>query len=199
MAAALVRPPGPKGSPILGSLRAFQRDPLGLIGRTAREYGDIAYLRFTIQDVYLINHPDLIRDVLVTHASQFVKSRMLQRSKVLLGEGLLTSEGEFHLRQRRLVQPAFYRERLTGYARVMTEYAAAASARWQDGETLDVDREMMRLTLAVVAKTLFGADVDSESGETAANVSTRAGSTGGLTESACQPHRTSAAGPQTRP
>ena len=165
MAAVLERPSGPKGGPVLGHLRAFQRDPLGLLERTAREFGDIAYLRFAIQDLYLVNHPDLIRDVLVTHASNFIKGRMLHRSKVLLGEGLLTSEGEFHLRQRRLVQPAFYRERLAGYACVMTEYAAAAAARWRDGETLDIDREMMRLTLGVVARTLFGADVESESGE----------------------------------
>jgi cytochrome P450 len=107
-------------------------------------------------------HPDLIRDVLVTNQHSFIKSRVLQRAKVLLGEGLLTSEAPLHTRQRRLVQPAFHRQRLMGYAETMIEYGARTRDRWQDGQTFDVAVEMMRLTLAVVAKTLFSADVESE-------------------------------------
>jgi len=101
----------------------------------------------------------------VTNQNNFTKSRALQRAKVLLGEGLLTSEGALHLRQRRLVQPAFHRPRLIGYSKVMTAYALRTRERWRAGETLDVASEMMRLTLAVVGQTLFSADVEAETGE----------------------------------
>jgi cytochrome P450 len=88
---------------------------------------------------------------------------VLQRSKIIFGEGLLTSEGDLHLRQRRLAQPAFHRERIGRYAEVMIERASRMT--WRDGEVLDVHHEMMRLTLSVVAKTLFDADVDQEADE----------------------------------
>ena len=110
----------------------------------------------------LFNRPAHVQDLLVTNAHKFTKSRLLQRAKILLGEGLLTSEGKFHLRQRRLAQPAFHRDRLKAYSQVMAEYAERAASRWQDGETLDMAQELMRLTLAVVAKTLFSTDVESE-------------------------------------
>jgi cytochrome P450 len=109
-----------------------------------------------------VNEPELIRRVLVTNQNNFTKSRALQRAKAMLGEGLLTSEGDFHLRQRRLVQPAFHRPRLIGYAQVMTDCALRTRERWHAGEVLDVSSEMMRLTLAVVGKTLFSADVEAE-------------------------------------
>jgi cytochrome P450 len=131
----------------------------------AREHGDIAYFKMGPQNVYFLNHPDLIKDVLVTHNQNFIKGRALQRSKRLLGEGLLTSEGEFHRRQRRLVQPAFHKQRIASYGAMMTEYAERVSARWSDGETLDMSQEMMRLTLGIVGKTLFDADVESEAQE----------------------------------
>ncbi|MEP6707269.1 MAG: cytochrome P450, partial [Pyrinomonadaceae bacterium] len=128
-------------------------------------YGDICYFRFNGRDAFLINHPDYIKEVLVINNQNFIKGLALQRAKRLLGEGLLTSEGEFHRRQRRLAQPAFHRQRIASYTTVMTDYAAAASARWQDGETLDIADEMMRLTLAIVGKTLFDADVESQAEE----------------------------------
>ena len=131
----------------------------------ARDYGDLPFFRLGSFPVYLLNHPDLVKEVLVTQQSNFIKSRALQRSRVLLGDGLLTSEGEFHTRQRRLVQPAFHRERLAAYGDVMSEYAARLSDRWTDGSTLDVAHEMMQLTLAIVGKTLFSADVESEASE----------------------------------
>ena len=117
------------------------------------------------QDIYVVSHPEAIQEVLVTHQAKFKKSRMLERARVLLGDGLLTSEGEFHTRQRRLVQPAFYRDRLPGYAKVMVDQAAACRERWQPGVTYDVAREMTRLTLAVVTQTLFSANVDAEADE----------------------------------
>src|SRR5262249_16288227 len=146
---------GPRGLPVLGHLPAFRARPIPFLLRMARDYGDLPFFRLGSYPVYLLNHPDLVREVLVTHQSKFIKTRALQRARVLLGEGLLTSEGEHHLRQRRLVQPAFHRERLAGYARTMTEYAARMRDGWTAGSTVNVAEEMARLTLAVVGKTLF--------------------------------------------
>ena len=100
--------------------------------------------------------------MLVTHQRNFTKSRGLERAKKLLGEGLLTSEGAAHLRQRRLLQPAFHRDRIAAYAGVMVEHADRLPTRWHDGATLDVSREMMRVTLSIVGKTLFDTDVESK-------------------------------------
>jgi cytochrome P450 len=155
-------PPGPKKQVIGGSLLAFRKDMVGFLERAARDHGDVAYFMLGPQPVYLLSHPDDIKDVFITHNRSFVKGRGLQRAKRLLGEGLLTSEGEFHTRQRRLAQPAFHRQRIASYAATMVECAAVARDRWHDGATLDISAEMMRLTLAVVGKTLFGADVESE-------------------------------------
>jgi cytochrome P450 len=152
--------PGPRNLPLVGQLPAFRRRPLAFLQKMAREYGDIAYFRLGPQHAFLLSHPEHIRDVLVTRQSNFTKSRALQRARLLLGDGLLTAEGQFHLRQRRLVQPAFHRERLAGYAKVMSRCAMKMRERWQDGATLDVSDEMMRLTMSVVGRTLFSADVD---------------------------------------
>ena len=161
--AASKLPPGPRrklaGTPLFGFL-AFRRDPLGFLTSLADEYGDIVFFRMGPQRVFMLNHPDLIKDVLVNHQDAFIKGRALQRSKRLLGEGLLTSEGTHHRRQRRLAQPAFHRQRIETYGDVMVAYAARTAAGWHDGETRDLSREMMRLTLAIVAKTLFDADVE---------------------------------------
>ncbi|HWP42122.1 MAG TPA: cytochrome P450 [Blastocatellia bacterium] len=161
----IAHPPGPKGKPVVGSLPEFRRDPLNFLLGLAREHGDVALFKLGPQEVYFINHPDYIRDVLVTHNRNFIKSRGLQMAKRFLGEGLLTSEGEFHRRQRRLAQPAFHRQRINQYAAAMVDYAARTRDRWQDKTTLDISQEMMRLTLAIVGKTLFDADVESEAKE----------------------------------
>lgn len=131
----------------------------------AGDYGDIAHYRIGPQHLYLFNHPDLIRDVLVTNQKNFHKSRGLERARRLLGNGLLTSEGEFHIRQRRLAQPAFHRQRIAVYGAMMTDHADRARSRWSDGQTLDMHQEMMRLTLGIVSRTLFDANVDSEAVE----------------------------------
>jgi len=109
--------------------------------------------------VYFINHPDYIRDLLVTSAHKFEKSPAIKSMKRVLGEGLLTSEGDVHLRQRRLAQPAFHRQRIASYGAVMAEYAAGWRARWRDGGHADFHAEMMGLTLAIVGKTLFDYDL----------------------------------------
>ncbi len=109
-----------------------------------------------------LNHPDLVRDVLVTEHRSFHKGPTIRAAKMLLGESLLTSEDESHLRQRRLIQPMFHHERIAAYAVSMVRSAERAAERWSDGEELDVQAEMSALTLAVVGETLFGTDVDAE-------------------------------------
>jgi cytochrome P450 len=166
------RPPGPKNLPILGNLYAFRSNPLAFLTNAAREYGDLVYFRVAQQHMYLVNHPDYVREILVANQGNFIKSRGLRRAKLLLGEGLLTSERQHHLRQRRLVQPAFHRERLAGYASAMSECAVRWRDRWQAGRTLDVSTEMPHLTLSIVARTLFSADVQSEASQIGAAMTT---------------------------
>src|SRR5690606_12172734 len=125
---------------------------------TARRHGDVAVFRLGPQPTVLLSHPDHIREVLVTNSKNFTKGRALQRTKRLLGEGLLTSEGAHHLRQRRLAQPAFHRQRVAAYAAAMIQYAEEHAAGWRDGEVVDLCAELMRLTLRIVGRTLFGAE-----------------------------------------
>jgi cytochrome P450 len=158
-------PPGPKSLIPGAFLRAMQHRPLPFLTKLARDYGDASHFRIGPGRLFFFAHPDQVREVLITRHASFVKGLALQRTKVILGEGLLTSEGELHKRQRRLAAPAFHRERIQRYAEVMVEKAAGARERWRDGEELDVAHEMMRLTLSVVAKTLFDADVEDEADE----------------------------------
>ena len=165
MSAAAV-PAGPRGTPLLGHLLAFRKDPLGFLVRMARDYpGEIVHFRQGPRDVFLVKHPDLVKDVLVTRQHDFSKSRALQWAKLFLGEGLLTSEGEFHTRQRRLAQPAFHRQRIGEYGADMVRRTVEARERWTEGEVIGLDVEMMRLTLAVVSSSLFGKDVGASAGE----------------------------------
>jgi cytochrome P450 len=165
-------PPGPRPRYPGQLVLAMARDRLGTLARLAADHGDVASLSIVGRPIVLLSHPDLVRDVLVTHNRMFAKGRGLEQAKRLLGNGLLTSEGELHLRQRRLVQPAFHRERIAGYAAVMAAYAEREGARWRDGETMDVAEAMMRLTLAIAGKTLFDADVEAEAGEIGAAITT---------------------------
>jgi cytochrome P450 len=127
-----------------------------------RDYGDIVTMRYYSFRVYFISHPDYIEQVLVTDNRKFIKGRILRKNKQLFGNGLLTSEGDFWLRQRRLAQPAFHRGRVASYADTMVRYASRIAKEWRSGEECDIHAEMMRLTLSIVAKTLFDADVDRE-------------------------------------
>ncbi len=163
--AAAPRPPGPKNLPIVGNLHVFRADPVRFLLGTARDYGDLTYFRLGRQHVYLISHPDLIREILVTNQGNFTKSRALQRARILLGDGLLTSEDEQHVRQRRLVQPAFHRQRLAAYASVIVECGLRLRERWQPGESIELSGEMMRLTLCIVGRALFSADIESEASQ----------------------------------
>jgi cytochrome P450 len=159
-------PPGPKPVPVTGlSLRdllAFRRDPPGFLLDMARRYGDLVYLKAGQQNFYLLNHPDLVEAVLVKHHRSFKKGPAVQATRAILGNGLLTSEEGYHLRQRRLIQPMFHRQRIEGYGQAMVHYATQMAARWQPGVGLDVARAMMALTMSIVGKTLFGTDVEAE-------------------------------------
>ena len=157
-------PPGPR-LPLIGTLVGPGRNPLELFMQYAKTYGDIVHFKLAGERVFFINHPQFIRDVLITHQANFTKSRGLERAKKLLGEGMLTAEGAAHRRQRRLAQPAFHRDRIAGYASVMVDRGARLRDRWQDGETFDVSKEMMRVTLSIVGKTLFDTDVESKADE----------------------------------
>jgi cytochrome P450 len=160
--------PGPK--PTLLDTLSYRpgRDPLAFFANLARTYGDIATYRMGSERMFFVNDPRHIKDILVTHNRNFTKGRALQRTKRLLGEGLLTSEGATHLRQRRLMQPAFHRERIAAYAGTMVTYADRTRRAWRDGATLDIAQEMNRLALSIVGKTLFDADVESQAAEVGA-------------------------------
>ncbi len=156
-------PPGPKSLIPGRALLTFRRDPIAFLMSTARDFGDIACFGAGSQQYFLVNHPDHIKDILVTHHADFKKGRGLERAKRMLGNGLLTSEGPFHHRQRRLAQPAFHRDRIAGYADIMVNYADRLQReRWRKGQTLDIAKEMMHLTLAIVGKTLFGTETGAE-------------------------------------
>ncbi|MGH9676854.1 MAG: cytochrome P450, partial [Candidatus Acidiferrum sp.] len=153
-------PPGPSSG-----LRGWRSGPLGgdpltFFTEVAREYGDVAGLRLLNFRTIFINHPDYIEDLLVNHARKYTKGRVLRSNRRVFGEGLLTSEGDFWLRQRRLAQPAFHRARIAAYAGTMVDYTERLLREWRHGEERDAHKEMMRLTLQIVGKTLFDADVE---------------------------------------
>ena len=158
-------PDGPSEGLKRWSLGPLNNNPLAYFMKVAHEYGDIAGLRVLNFNTLFINHPDLIEKVLVTNARKFSKGRVLRANRHVFGEGLLTSEGDFWLRQRRLAQPAFHRARINSYAGTMVEYTERILENWRDGEKRDAHKEMMRLTLQIVAKTLFDADVESDAKE----------------------------------
>ena len=153
-------PPGPSDGAKRWSLGPLNNNPLAYFSKVAREYGDVAGLRILNFRSFFINHPDTIEEVLVTNARRYSKGRVLRANRHVFGEGLLTSEGDFWLRQRRLAQPAFHRARIASYASTMVEYTQRMLERWHDGEERDAHQEMMRLTLQIVGKTLFDADVE---------------------------------------
>lgn len=137
-------------------------NPILLFQHLADTYGRIAHYKLGWQHIVFINDPEFIREVLVNHPQEMIKERTQRRMKILLGEGLITSEGSFHMRQRRIAAPAFHRQRIAAYAQVMTERAALRRASWQNGQTIDIGAEMMQLALEVVARTLFNTDVTSD-------------------------------------
>ena len=167
MVAAAAVPAGPPGGRLLGNMREFNRDTLGFVERCAREFGDVVLTRFLYVPAYFIYHPEDIEYVLASGSKNFIKPLSFRTPFFLrlVGNGLLTSEGEFWRRQRRLAQPAFHRERVHAYGRVMVELAGRAYGAWRDGRVIDAHAEMMLLTQAIVGRTLFSADVSGDARE----------------------------------
>ena len=163
MATTTAAPPGPRGQLLLGSLGDLRRDQLGFYDRCARNYGDVVPLRLGPSRGVLLYHPDAIEDALVARSRDFVKTRSLRLLRGLIGDGLLLSEGDVWLRQRRLVQPAFHRQRVAAYGEVMAAHATRRAEAWAPGAVVDVHAEMMAVTQGIVAKTLFDADVSDDS------------------------------------
>ena len=165
--------PTRRGLPVLGNIPDMRRDRLGFLLDLSRSGGDICAFRIASRTIYLVSSTELAQTVLVDEAASFEKTeRMRANLGFLLGNGLLTALNEPHRRQRRLVAPAFQHRRIGAYADVMADYAERTQAEWRDGQALDVAQEMMRLTLWVVGKTLFDADVRGEAGELGAALST---------------------------
>jgi cytochrome P450 len=156
------RPPGPEGHWLMGNLPELKQDELRFMRKYASEYGDVVRFRFVHRTAYMYTNPYDVHQILVDKSSKFQKAPLYRL--VLgrfLGDGLLTSEGDFWKRQRKLAQPAFHHGRIQDYADVMVGYATRLVDEWQDGVVRDINRDMMRLTLNIVAKTLFDVEMDS--------------------------------------
>ncbi|MDT7689196.1 MAG: hypothetical protein QOE46_1955 [Acidobacteriota bacterium] len=166
MVAAAV-PRGPRGGRVMGNMREFNRDSLDFITRCAREFGDVVRMRFLYVPACFLFNPEHIEYVLASGSKNFIKAASMRSPFFhrLVGNGLVTSEGDFWRRQRRLAQPAFHRDRVNACGETMVGTTSGMLDGWRDGAVLDAHAEMMMLTQSVVAETLFSADVSSESGE----------------------------------
>ena len=154
-------PSGPPELPIVGQLFRYWLDPIGLMEDAAR-YGHLVTMSVKPWLVYLINHPDLIREVLVVNHQRIGRWRNVEAMKYLMGDGLVTSDEPLHLSQRRLMQPAFHQQEIKGYAATISDYAVGHTGRWHDGDRVDMAQEMRDLTLNIVARTLFSVDIPEE-------------------------------------
>ena len=141
----MARPPGPHELPIVGQSLRYLREPIKLMQDTA-SYGDLATMSVRPWLVYLLNHPDLIEEVLVTNHQRVGRWRNVEAFKYLMGEGLVTSDAPLHLRQRRIMQPQFHHSMIEFYGGIMSQYAIRHEQGWQDGTTVDMCREMRDLT-----------------------------------------------------
>ncbi len=140
--------------------RFFKADnPILLFEYLQREYGSISHYKLGPSHIVFLNDPEMIREILINQAPVFIKERTQRRMKILLGEGLITSEGEMHMRNRRIAAPAFHRQRIAAYGDMMAARAATMREEWQPGVEIDAVGEMMRLALQVVARTIFDTDV----------------------------------------
>ncbi len=161
-------PPGFQRNLLWFAFRKFRpANPILLFQHLANEYGDIAHYKIGWNHIVFLNHPDYIREVLVVQNDNFIKERTVQRTKMLLGEGMITAEGAQHRSQRQVAQPAFHRQRIPEYADMIVQEGVRTRDRWQDGEQRDIARDMMHLTLNVVAGTLFATDLRDEVDELA--------------------------------
>lgn len=160
-----MRPPGPFGHPVLGNLHQLRTRVLDFFSELRGQYGDISTIRFSIRNVSYIQHPDFIHHVLQENNKNYTKSLRYEQLKYLLGNGLLTSEGEFWLRQRRMIQPAFHKQKLQLLVGEIGSCTQQMIDKWEvefHNKPFNLATEMMALTLQIVGKTLLNADVLSE-------------------------------------
>lgn len=156
-------PDGPRGLPLVGSLPALKRDPLKFLTGLAETYGDFASFRIGRKKrVIQFTRPEDIREILVVQHKSFRKTGLILQTKPILGNGLLTSEGDFHQQQRRLVQPALTRQHVVNYAGMITEFAVRLSQKWTDGARLDIFSQMLNATLGIATREFFGYDSDAD-------------------------------------
>jgi len=156
-------PPGFQRNLLWFAFRKFRPgNPIFLFRHLAEKYGDIAHYKIGWHHIVFLNHPEYIREVLVVQNDNFIKERTVQRTKMLLGEGMITSEDAEHRAQRQVAQPAFHRQRIQEYGAAIVDEAARARESWRDGEQQDIAIDMMHLTLKIVARTLFAADLQNE-------------------------------------
>jgi cytochrome P450 len=161
-------PPGFERNLVWLALRRVRpANPILLFQQLTREYGDIVHYKIGWNHIVFLNHPDYIREILVVQNDNFIKERTVRRSKMLLGEGMITAEGAAHRAQRQVVQPAFHRQRIPEYAASAVEHGTRMRESWRDGEQRDIAAEMMHLSLKVVADTLFATDLRHEVDELA--------------------------------
>lgn len=156
-----ITPPIARGRlPIIGHLASLLLRPLTLMQALSSQ-DEVVRLYFCHVPVYVVTSPELVRRVLVTQAADFEQGRLMKLSKAMFGDALITSDGPFHQRQRRLMQPTFHRERIARYADTMGEVVAAHAASWRPGQPLAMTKEMLALSMAIVFKTLIKSDAGS--------------------------------------
>src|SRR6266516_3493991 len=151
--------------PLVGSLPAFRNDRLGLLQRLARE-GDVCGMHFGPFPGIFFNKPGHVHSILVEHAYDFDKGRVIHTlARPVIGDGLTTSEGDFHRHQRKLMAPSFQPRQIARYAEIMGSYGEQLQQTWPDGALIDVNRHMTNLTMSIIGKALFDADVFTETDE----------------------------------
>ncbi len=168
------RPPGPRGHKLIGCLLDVRQDRLKFVEKATREFGDLVCFMMGPKRLYLLSHPDHIKHVLCNRPENFHKGLGLEEAKPLLGQGLLTSEGDLWARQRRQLQTIFRGTQMDGYGGVMIDVIPALLARWREledlGRPVEVHQEMARFTLTILGKTMFGADLEKVADEVAADL-----------------------------
>ena len=152
-------PPGPRGLPWFGNSFMASRHPQQKLLRWFRQYGDVVFYRFLKIPVYVLYHPQHVEQVLLGKADNFLKGMTSRANPELFGNGLLTSDGEFWRRQRKLSNPAFHRESIVRYSEFTVEEATRMLDSWRDGETRNVHNDMMNVTLRIVLRSLFGSQL----------------------------------------